>query len=65
MTILDKWLGREAPEDPAQWHPWKAPLPVFTADRNVTVGPVWRRRFNGKWQYRQRKEKDDPDLTVW
>jgi len=38
--------------------------PVRTIDLSLTIGEVWRRQSNVKWQYRKRDMSDDEALIV-
>lgn len=59
MEFLKWWLalGQEPePVDPSAWHKWR----VFWPMRDCETGRfltsyVWRRRHNGRWEYKHRE----------
>lgn len=49
--------------DTPDWQPFTPLLPVLyrlqNGERAAAKGQMWRRKFNGRWQYRQDEETDD------
>lgn len=67
-TLLQTAYERVPPEDPSIWHKWNMLLwPVRTIDKKWTMGNVWRRRHNGRWEYRERPEtlEEQLDRLSW
>lgn len=63
MGIWARSFEREEPDQPALWHDWNVMLwPVRTIDGKWTIGNVLRRRWNGRWEFKDRPETLDEQL---
>lgn len=51
-------------DDESLWHKCWLILPRLLINGKLSLGPgqVWRRKVNGKWQYRQDEETDEEFL---
>lgn len=66
--VLSRWFG-DADQDVTVWHKCRSPLiPRRTVDGSWTSadGQTWRRRWDGRWEYRQDPETwDDFERRQW
>lgn len=60
-VLLQRFYGRQSPDDETLWHKWSPFFPVRLDDGRLSdmVGQVWRRRTSQGWEYRQDEEADD------
>jgi hypothetical protein len=62
MGIINRLFGYPRPSDLTLWH--KCPPPLFArkdihGEWILGTGTIWRRKFDGKWQYQQDSETAD------
>jgi hypothetical protein len=61
--LLCQINGRNKPFDTSRWHQWETGRFVRTIDGHWTVGAVWRRARNGRWEYQEREESEEDWLA--
>lgn len=62
--LADKWLSREQPENPTDWHRWAVFFPLMKltdGTRYYGNGQLWRRQVGTTWEYRA----DKPTYDDW
>lgn len=59
MSFFSRWFSADHPVDAELWHRWLTIIPVKAIDGHWTVGDVWRRRHDGRWQFQRHEETTD------